>query len=303
MSYDVIVVGGSYAGLSAALQLGRARRRVLVVDSGRRRNAPAAHAHGFLTRDGESPAEIAALGKVQLLRYPTVTWLEGEAISAHRTGDEGFQVDLVGQAPVHAKRLVLTTGIRDRLPELRGLQERWGRSVFHCPYCHGYELDGGPIGLLATSPLAFHLAALLPDWGPTTLFLTEGVEPDEDQRRLIDARGVQVERTPVEGFANVDGASLRLVDGRVVTLAGLFVPAMAMQASPLPAALGCAFDDTPIGEIIRVDMMGATSVPGVFAGGDAARLGGALPFAVADGVRAGAAAHRSLVFGLEGAAH
>lgn len=303
MSYDVIVVGGSYAGLSAALQLGRARRRVLVLDSGKRRNAPATHAHGFLTRDGESPAEIAALGKVQLLRYPSVTWLDGEAISAHRIDDDGFQVDLVGQAPVHARRLVLATGIRDRLPPLHGLKERWGRSVFHCPYCHGYELDGGPIGLLATTPMAFHLAALLPDWGPTTLFLQDGVDLDEEQRRLIVARGVRLERTPVEGFAETDGASLRLTDGRTVTLAGLFVPTLAAQASPLPAALGCAFDDTPMGEFIRVDMMGATSVPGVFAGGDAARPGGALAFAVADGVRAGAAAHRSLVFGLEGAAH
>lgn len=300
MDHDVIVLGGSYAGLSAALQLARARRRVLVVDSGQRRNAPAAHAHGFLTRDGESPARIAELGKEQLLRYPTVTWLDAEATSATRT-DDGFAIEVRDHSPLHASRLVLAMGIRDQLPALPGLRERWGRHVFHCPYCHGYELHGGPIGLLATSPLAFHLAALLPDWGPTTIFLQEGVEPDDEQARLLDARGVRVERTPVEAFAQPDSADLRLADGRIVTLDGLFVPTRGAQSSPIPGMLGCAFDDTPVGDIIRVDMMGATSVPGVFAGGDAARAGGSLAFAVADGVRAGVAAHRSLIFGTEGA--
>lgn len=302
MIYDVMVVGGSYAGLSAALQLARARRRVLVLDSGRRRNATSAHAHGFLTRDGESPAEIASIGKAQLLRYPTVTWLEGEAVSAAAV-DDGFRVDVAGQEPLHARRLVLATGIRDRLPALPGIENRWGRSVFHCPYCHGYELDGGPIGLLAASPLAFHLGPMLPDWGPTTLFLQEGIEPSADELRLLAKRGVRVERTPVDGFAQPEGASLRLADGRTVELTGLFVPTLAAQASPLPTALGCTLEETPMGEFVKVDMMGATSVPGVFAGGDAARPGGALAFAVADGTRAGAAAHRSLVFGLEGATH
>ena len=145
--YDAIVIGGSYAGLSAALQLARARRRVLVIDAGVRRNRFASASHGFLGHDGRAPEAVAAEGRSQLLAYPNVRWVDGLAEDAHHRPDGRFGFR-VGNAEVSAARLVLATGVRDELPPLAGLAERWGRSVFHCPYCHGYEMDAGRIGIV-----------------------------------------------------------------------------------------------------------------------------------------------------------
>jgi thioredoxin reductase len=139
MLHDAIIIGGSYSGMAAALQLARARRRVLVVDAGQRRNRFARYSHGFLTQDGEPPDAIAARAREQLMRYPTVTWIEGAAKSAV-TAENGFQVQLAGGARHDGRRLVLATGVADELPDLPGLRERWGSSVFLCPYCDGYEL-------------------------------------------------------------------------------------------------------------------------------------------------------------------
>ncbi len=175
--FDVIVVGGSYAGLSAATQLARARRRVLVVDAGQRRNRYARHSHGFLGQDGREAAAIVADARVQLLKYPTVRWLEGTATQAART-EQGFRVALQDGSAFQALRLVLATGVVDELPPIPGLAERWGSSAFHCPYCHGYELMQGAIGVLATGPMSMHHAMMLPDWGQVTLFLNGAFEPD-----------------------------------------------------------------------------------------------------------------------------
>lgn len=293
-SFDVIVVGGSYAGLSAALQLARARQRVAVVDAGQRRNRFAATSHGFLGQDGRAPSDIVADAKAQLLAYPTVQWLAGTATRAQAQGD-GFVVTLADRT-LTARRLVLATGVTDELPAIPGLAERWGRHVFHCPYCHGYELDRGAIGVLATSELSMHHALMLPDWGPTTLLLNGAFAPDAAQHAALAARGVTVEATPV---ARVEGrATVVLQDGRSRVLAGLFVATRIHMQSPLAAQLGCAFDDSPAGPVIRRDAMMATTVPGVFACGDAARPFGNVALAVGDGAMTGAATHRSLIPGL-----
>lgn len=292
--YDAIVVGGSYAGLSAATQLARARRRILVIDGGQRRNRPAEHAHGFLTQDGTPPGEIAALGRQQLLAYDTVEWLDAAATEARATTD-GFEVNAGGRW-LQGRRLLLAGGIRDILPPLPGLAERWGKHVFHCPYCHGYELNQGRIGVLASSSLSMHLALMLPDWGPTTLLLNEAFEPDAEQLQQLQARGVQLERTPVTGIEGT--AEVRLSDGRSLPLDGLFITARTEINGNLAAQLGCAMEDHPLGPYIRTDAMQSTSVPGVFACGDAARPGGSVAAAVGQGAMAGAAAHQSLIFGL-----
>src|SRR5215212_7100600 len=143
--HDAIVVGGSYAGIAAALQLVRARRKVLVIDGGARRNRFASSSHGFLGQDGRDPGEIAATAREQLLAYPTVTWIEGAATRAHAAGT-AFAVTLGDGATHEARRLILASGVTDELPDIPGVAERWGRSIFHCPYCHGYELGGGRIG-------------------------------------------------------------------------------------------------------------------------------------------------------------
>ncbi|PLY42453.1 thioredoxin reductase [Janthinobacterium sp. ROICE36] len=299
--FDVIIVGGSYAGLSAATQLARARRRVLVIDGGQRRNRYASHSHGFLTQDGSGTAAIAAEGKAQLMAYATVTWLDGMAVRAVASGDgDAFAVPLADGSVVHARRLVLASGVIDALPPVEGLAERWGSSVFHCPYCHGYELQQGAIGVLATGPLTMHHALMLPDWGTVTFFLNRAFEPDAAQLAQLAARGVTVMRTPV---ARIEGvAEVVLADGSRHAMAGLFVATRTRQASGLAGELGCALEEGAMGPFVRTDEQQASSVPGVFCCGDAGRMAGSVAFAVADGAMAGVAAHRSLMFGLDQAA-
>lgn len=290
--FDVVIIGGSYAGMSAAMQLARARRRILVVDGGMRRNRFAATSHGFLGQDGRAPDAIAAEGKRQLLAYPTVQWLDGEAKQATQVPD-GFAVRMTSGQLVRTRLLVLATGVVDELPEVPGLAERWGKHVFHCPYCHGYELGQGNIGVLAVGPVSLHHATMLPDWGKVTLFTNGAIELDETQRQAFIARGVTIEPERVEGIVNA--ATVMLADGRRVVMDGLFTASRTRVASPVAQQLGCRFEESPIGTYIQTDALKATSVQGVFACGDAARMAGSVAFAVGDGVQAGVAAHQALL--------
>lgn len=297
MDIDFAIIGGSFAGLSAALQLARARRRVLVVDAGQRRNACVDEAggssHGFLTQDGRAPAAIVAEGRRQLQAYPTVQWLDGLAEDA-RVAPGGRLAFHVGDTAVSAGRLILASGVRDELPPVPGLAERWGRSVFHCPYCHGYEMDAGRIGIVASSALAQHHAMMLPDWGTPTLFLNGAYTPNADELAALARRGTQVEATPIE---RIDGvADVLLQDGRRLAMNGLFTQPRTHLRSPVAQQLGCAMEDGPMGRFIQVNAMQETSVPQVFACGDAARAAGSVALAAADGVMAAFAAHRSTMF-------
>ncbi|MBY6260736.1 NAD(P)/FAD-dependent oxidoreductase [Azospirillum sp. 412522] len=302
MSYDTIIVGGSYAGMAAALQLARARRRVLVIDEGIRRNRFAFHSHGFLGQDGRPPGDIAAEARDQLMRYPTVTWETGRAEKAERT-DNGFRITDADGRSREGRRLLLAVGVVDDLPPIPGLAERWGRSVFHCPYCHGYELMQGRIGVIAVSGQSMHHALMLPDWGPTTLLLNGTFEPDADQSAHLARRGVVVETDLITGIGGEPAADpgtepvkVTLAGGRRLPFAGLFVLPKSRVASPLAAQLGCMSEDGPLGAHIRTDAMQETSVPGVFACGDAARAAGSVALAVGAGTMAGTALHRSLLF-------
>lgn len=294
MPHDAIIIGGSYAGLSAALPLARARRSVLVIDDGMRRNRFASSAHGFLTRDGGDPAEIAAIGRAQLMAYETVDSLTMR-VGRVEAREGHFVVHLPQGEPQRARRLVLATGVVDELPDVPGLAERWGRSVFHCPYCHGYELDRGRIGVLATSPLSLHQALMLPDWGPTTFFLNQAFAPDAEQTAALDRRGVAIEAGAVDRIEG-ERAGIRMRDGRMVPLDGLFTATRVRPASAFAEQLGCELEESPFGTTIRTDAIKATTVPGVFACGDAARAAGSVPLAVGDGTLAGVATHRSLMF-------
>lgn len=295
--FDVIVVGGSYAGISAAMQLARARKRVVVIDAGTRRNRAATSAHGFFGQDGRDPAQIAAKGREEVLAYPTATWMETTATHATKLGDDGFSVEVSSGERFEARRLVLALGVTDELPDIPGIRERWGRSVFHCPYCHGYELDGGRIGVLATSPMSIHHARLLPDWGEVTYFTRGEHEPSDEDRMALAHRNVNIERAPVTGIEGGDhDVAVRLSDGRVLSFAGLFVLSTTHAGSPLAAQLGCAMEEGPLGSFVQVDAMKETTVSGVFACGDVAVPAGAIAFAVADGARAGVSTHQSLIF-------
>lgn len=292
---EVIVIGGSYAGLSAALQLARARRRVVVIDAGERRNRFASSSHGFLTRDGEAPAAIAAIGRDQLLAYPTVRWLDGRVTEARRAGDDAFRVT-AGTATLTARRIVLALGVVDELPPIPGLAERWGKTVFHCPYCHGYELERAPVAVLATHAQSHHHAMLLPDWGPTTFF-TQTHELEPEIRSGLERRGAAIEHSEVVAVGGDAGRTeLHLADGRTRSFAGLFALPRTRPAGLLAAQLECKHEDGPLGPFIATDMMKETTSRGVFACGDAAMPFGAVALAVADGTRAGSGVHQSLIF-------
>jgi thioredoxin reductase len=296
MSHDVIVIGGSFAGLSAAMQLARARRRVLVIDAGRPRNRFARASHGFFGQDGRAPAAIIDSARAQVQAYPTAQFIDAEATEA-RQHDDRFEVSLASGATYSARRLVLASGVVDELPDLAGLRERWGATVLHCPYCHGFEVAGGRLAVLATGASAVHQALLLPDWSDeVTLFANGVIEPDEAQRAALDARGVRIESTPVQGLLGkaprLDG--VQLADGRVVPLDALFTASRTRQAGPFAEQLGCAFDDGPFGPVIRTGDRKETTVPGVFAAGDAARPTHNATWASSDGVTAGIGAHQSL---------
>ncbi len=296
--YDVAIVGGSYAGMAAGLQLAQARRNIVVVDAGKPRNRFASRARGFLTQDGKSPNAIAAAGYAELTQYPTVEWCRGKVDTI--VGEiDNFTLTLAGSPasePLHARRVILATGVGDELPPLPGLDERWGRYVFHCPYCHGFDLNRGRIGVLAISVAAMHLALLLPDWGQTTLFLNDAFEPDKEQLEKLAKRGTHIERGKVECLAG-EGLNVVMADNRVFPLDGLFV---VTQTAPnvLAIRLGCEMDVTPLGRDIKTNAAKATSVPGVFACGDIAMPVGNLSLAVSDGALAGQATHHSLVFDL-----
>jgi thioredoxin reductase len=296
--HDVIIIGGSYAGMAAALQLGRARRSVLVLDGGHRRNRFASHAHGFLGHDGQSPEAIAVKGRTEVLAYPTVEWRD--AVVRQTAADAGEFIVRTEDQEYRSKRLILATGVGDELPSIPGLRERWGQTVFHCPYCHGYELNKPPLGVLGTNPLSVHHAVLVSEWAAAnqmTLFLNGAFEPDTDQLADLQARGISVERERViRAGGDAPSIDLTLQDGRTTRLEGLFVVPQTVLENPFAKQLGCALEDGPVGQYYKTDLTKETTVPGVFACGDAALAMGSVSFAVADGAMAGVATHRSLVF-------
>ncbi len=292
--FDAAIIGGSYAGLSAAMTLARARRRILVIDAGVRRNRFSTHAHGLITQDGRTPDAIAGDARAQVLAYPDVTWRQASAIDAGGAIDR-FTIEDDAGGRWQARRLVLATGVEDTLPDIEGLRERWGRSVFHCPYCDGFELERGRIGVIAVDEISMHQALMLPDWGTTTLFTNQAFTPDDGQREALAARGAAIETARI---ARLDEhATVELADGRRVPMDGLFVASRTRVNGTLAQALGCEFEPGPLGDFIRTDALKATSVPGVFACGDAARGAHSVAFAIGDGMQAGVSAHRTLMFG------
>ena len=293
MHHDVIVIGGSYAGMAATLQLVRARRSVLVIDAGERRNRFASHSHGFLGQDGVDPGEIAANARRQLEAYPTLSWHDGraEAISGQV---DSFTVTTADRELHRGRRILLATGLADQLPPVPGLAERWGKAVFHCPYCHGYEIGQGRIGIIGTGPMSIHQAELLTDWGKVTLLGNGAVELSHDTRSNLERRGVTIEEVPID---RIEGhADVAMADGRLLSFAGLFTATRTVPSGSLAEATGCALEDSPMGMQVRTDAESKTSVPGVFACGDVTRVPHSVSLAVGNGAMAGVQVHRSLLW-------
>jgi thioredoxin reductase len=296
MLYDTVIIGGSFAGLSAALYLGRARRSVCIVDTGKPRNRAAAASHGQFAHDGSNPMTMLATMRRQVAAYPTVRFVDEAAVEVAPEG-ETFRVKFNQGEVVEGRTLLLAFGITDILPGLPGLAERWGKTVMHCPYCHGYEFSGKRLGVLNLSPMSVHQAALIPEWGPTTFFLNGGALDPAAAADLM-RRGVTIERATVERLIG-DGTTLSAVglgDGREQALDALFIGPPYRFNSDIAERLGCAIETGPLGPAVIVDEMKATNVPGIYAAGDITRMGHTITFACADGVTAALAIHRALIF-------
>ncbi len=289
-TYDVVVVGGGAAGLSAALVLGRARRQVAVVDAGAPRNAPAAHMQGFLSRDGMPPADLLAAGRAEVLRYG-VELIDDEVVEMK----SGFTLQLAGGRILTARRLLLATGAVDALPDIPGARERWGRDFLHCPYCHGWEVRDQAIGVLGTDQGSVAHAHLLRQWSDDIVFFAHTYAVTADERAALEARGISVLDGLVSRFAVADDSlhAVELSDGRVIPRAAVFMrPTLHPHSSRLAESLGCEVDETGF---VRVDGTGQTSVPGVWVAGNAGNPRAQVITAAGEGSAAAIAINQDLV--------
>jgi thioredoxin reductase len=302
VGYDVVVVGGGAAGLSAALMLARARRAVLVVDAGRPRNAPAAHLHNYLSRDGAAPSELLAAGRDEVAGYGGHI-MTGTVVSATRLAAGDFRIFLEDGSSVRARRLLAATGLVDELPDVPGVAERWGRDVLHCPYCHGWEVRDRAIGVLATGPMAVHAALLWRQWTTDVImFRHTAPELDDADREKLAARGVAMVDGTVAGLEVRDDrlAGVRLAGGEVVERDALVVLPHFTTHADILTTLGLSateqrMGDHVIGTYIAADRTGATAVPGVWVAGNVADPMDQLINAAAAGARSGAAINADLV--------
>ncbi|WP_432479495.1 NAD(P)/FAD-dependent oxidoreductase [Nocardioides sp. GXQ0305] len=297
--YDVVVVGGGPAGLNGAMMLGRSRRSVLVVDAGDPRNATADAVHGLLGHDGTPPAELRERGRAEVRRYGGHL-VDGAATGAARL-DDGFVVSIEGGRTVRARRLLVTTGLADELPDVPGLSERWGRDVLHCPYCHGWEVRDRAIGVLGTGPTSVHQALLFSQLSDDVVLVTHAAPPlDDEQAGLVAARGVRVVSGEVTGVEVADDrlTGLRLSDGTLVEREVVAVATRMVARAGFLGDLGLHPVEHPSGMGVHLPaepVTGRTDVPGVWAAGNVVDLSAQVGASAAAGAMAGAHINADLV--------
>ncbi len=265
--FDVLIIGGSYAGLSAAMALGRSLRNVLIIDAGNPCNEQTPHSHNFITQDGATPASISAKAKEQVLEYPTVQFLKDFAVQGKKI-ENGFEITTQSCQSFQGRKLVFATGIKDILPKIDGFAECWGITAVHCPYCHGYEVRKVKTGILANGEAAFETAKLISNWTEELSIYTNGKsELNKDQLKELSKNNILVIEKPIASIEHTDGhiEKLKFKDGTMETLKAFYARVPFKQHSAIPETLGCELDENGY---IEVDMFQKTSVPGVFACGD-----------------------------------
>jgi len=292
-NFEVIIIGGSYAGLSAAMALGRSLRSVLIIDSGSPCNQQTPHSHNFITQDGETPAAIAAKAKSQVLNYNTVTFLNDLAVNG-RKEENGFVITTQTNQEFKAKKLIFATGIKDNMPDIKGFAECWGISVIHCPYCHGYEFRDQKTGVLGNGERAFHIAALVSNLtNDVTVFTSGKAEFKAEQMAKLNNHHIEVIETKAQEIQHENGQIKNVIfdDGNKISLNALYAVIPFTQHSDIPVLLGCEL--TEQGHI-KVDNMQKTIIKGVYACGDNIAMMRSVANAVYSGNITGAVVNREL---------
>lgn len=293
--HDVIIVGAGPAGLSAALMLGRCRRSVLVLDSGQPRNGASHALHGFLTRDGTSPAEFLRLARVELTAYETVALRDAEVASAECQPGGRFEVTLTTGERFHARKLLLATGVVDRLPDIPGFEQLYGRSVFHCPYCDGWEVRDGPLAIYGTGERGAGLALTLTTWSRDLVLCTDGpADLEADRRATLERNGITVREDRVAGLIGHDGvlSEVTFRAGPPLARRALFFTTGQYQRSDLLTRMGCEFTEKGT---VRTGKYETTHLPGLFVCGDASRAVQWVVVAASEGAEAAFAINSDLV--------
>lgn len=295
MEFDVIIVGGSYAGLSAALALGRAKRNILIIDSNKPCNKQTPHAHNFLTHDGDKPAEISVKAKAEVLKYPTVKFIEGKAISATSI-DKGFVVELANGTSFNSRKILLASGLKDILPEIIGFRECWGISVIHCPYCHGYEVKDEKVGLLMNGDMAFDMAKMISHWNKEVVLLTNGASTlTVEQTNQLQSKSISIIEKELSALEHNKGYLNNVVfkDGEQLKLKAIYAKPKMVQHSNLYTDLNCEINENGL---LVVDSFQKTTNNGVYAAGDCTTMFRSLSAATAAGSMAGAMINKDLIW-------
>ncbi len=293
-AFDVIIIGGSNAGLSAGLTLGRALRRVLIIDSGNPCNKQTPHSHNFLTQDGRKPVEMLETARAQVLSYPTVQYVSGTVTAAGGSNNH-FEVTTSDERRFRARKLLFATGVRDIMPDIEGFAASWGKSVIHCPYCHGYEFKGQPTGILMNGDMAVDFSRFINNWTDQLTVFTNGKATfSAEGRERITRRKVRIVEKEIKSLEHESGylKGIRFADDSRQPLNALYAHPAFEQHSKLPEQLGCTLTE---GGHIQVNDAKMTSVPGIYAAGDNTTPMRVVAGAVAAGVMAGAMLNQEFI--------
>jgi thioredoxin reductase len=292
--FDVIVIGGSYAGLSASMALGRSLRSVLIIDSGKPCNRTAPHSHNFITQDGETPAAIARKAKDQVLVYPSIQFVANTVQSAKKEGNL-FRITTETNVEFTATKLLFATGIRDLMPDLPGFADCWGISVIHCPYCHGYEVNGTALGILGNGEMGFEFAKLISQWTPHLTLFTNGPSTlSMEQTKKLQQHHIAIIEDELDHLEHTAGKLEQVIfkNGTKQAVSAIFARVAFQQHCAIPQELGCELTENGY---LKIDHFNQTTVAGVYAAGDNTSPMRAVSEATAAGTKAGASINKALI--------
>jgi len=292
--HDVIIIGGSYAGLSAAMALGRSMRNVIVIDSSKPCNRQTPYTHNFITHDGETPAAIAQKAREEVLKYPTVQLINDTALSAGKN-ENGFEIITANGTAYSTKKIIVATGVLDIMDDIKGFAECWGISILHCPYCHGYEVQDRPMGIIANGDMAFEMCKIIQHWSQSlTLFCNGKSTLSDEQHQQLTGHNISVVEKEIEQLIHDNGyvKHLAFKDGSMQSVDAIFSRLAFEQHTDIPEKLGCAINEQGY---LQIDAFQKTSIAGLYAAGDCTTMMRALSVAVSMGMAAGAMANKELI--------